>query len=139
MATVIEPLPNAMLTLRKGMTPLGHIETKDIGTPLDVVEHGRGPHGEQFKRYKAQLTNWVLTDYLRFDWFVGGELRKTAVLATLGPNGKLKSEPGGAVAVEHLLLAMMQPDVATVETAKELAKRMAGITQSLRGRNQRKL
>jgi len=120
------------LTLRKGKTPLGHIETKDIGTPLDEVERGRGPHGEQFKRYKAGLPNWILTDYLRFDWFVGGEFRKTAVLATLGPNGKLKSEPGGAVAVEHLLHAMMESDVATVETAKELARRMAGITHILR-------
>jgi predicted helicase len=120
------------LTLRKGKTPLGHIETKDIGTPLDEVERGRGPHGEQFKRYKAGLPNWILTDYLRFDWFVGGEFRKTAVLATLGPNGKLKAEPGGAVAVEHLLHAMMESDVATVETAKELARRMAGITHILR-------
>ena len=120
------------ITLRKGKTPLGHIETKDIGTSLDEVGRGRGPHGGQFKRYKAQLTNWILTDYLRFDWFVGGEFRKTAVLATLGPNGKLRAEPGGAVGVEHLLLAAMEPDVATVEKAKELARRMAGITQSLR-------
>ena len=120
------------LTLRKGMTPLGHIETKDVGTPLDEVEKGRGPHGGQFKRYKAGLPNWILTDYLRFDWFVGGEFRKGATLATLSADGKLKIEPGGGLAVEHLLLAMMEPDVATVESAKELARRMAGITHILR-------
>jgi predicted helicase len=120
------------LTLRKGKTPLGHIETKDVGTPLDEVEKGRGPHGGQFKRYKAGLPNWILTDYLRFDWFVGGEFRKGATLAKLSPDGKLKIEPGGGLAVEHLLLAMMEPDVATVESAKELARRMAGITHILR-------
>jgi predicted helicase len=120
------------LTLRKGKIPLGHIETKDIGTPLDEVERGKGPHGKQFKRYQAGLPNWILTDYLRFDWFVGGAFRKGATLATLDPGGKLKVNPGGALEVEHLLLAMMEPDVATVETAKELAKRMAGITHILR-------
>ena len=31
--------------------PLGHVETKDIGTNLDEMERGKGPHGEQFSRY----------------------------------------------------------------------------------------
>ncbi len=27
---------------------LGYVETKDIGTSLDEMEHGKGPNGEQF-------------------------------------------------------------------------------------------
>src|SRR3990170_2680557 len=43
--------------------PLGHVETKDIGTNLDEMEKGKGPHGEQFVRYRDGLPNWILTDY----------------------------------------------------------------------------
>ena len=121
------------LTLRSGPTPLAHVETKDIGTNLDEVEKGRGPHGEQFKRYKEGLPNWLLTDYLRFDWFVGGEFRKSVVLAILDRDGKLHLVSGGAEALNHLFGALIEADVHTVETARELAKRMAGITHLLRG------
>lgn len=121
------------LTLRSGPTPLAHIETKDIGTNLDEVEKGRGPHGEQFKRYKEGLPNWLLTDYLRFDWFVGGEFRKSVTLATLDRDGKLHPLPGGVDALNHLFGALTEADVHTVETARELARRMAGITHLLRG------
>jgi hypothetical protein len=73
--------------------PLGHIETKDIGTNLDETERGKGPHGEQFIRYRDGLPNWVLTDYLRFDWIVGGEKRLSTRIAELDSKGKLKPLP----------------------------------------------
>src|SRR5437667_3681576 len=63
--------------------PIGHVETKDIGVDLDEMEHGRGPYGEQFKRYRDALPNWILTDYLEFRWFVDGEKRLTARIAEL--------------------------------------------------------
>ena len=119
-------------SLRKGKVPLAHIETKDIGTNLLEVEKGKGPHGKQFLHYRNGLPNWILTDYLTFDWFVGGELRKSVTLAKMDHTGKLKPEQGGAELLEHLLTALVQPDIYTVETAKELAKRMAGTTHMLR-------
>ena len=76
--------------VRRGV-PIGHVETKDVGTNLDEMERGKGPHGEQFTRYRDGLPNWVLTDYLEFRWFVGGEKRLTSRLAELDPKGKLKS------------------------------------------------
>ena len=79
---------------RKGV-PLGHVETKDIGTNLDEMERGKGPHGEQFIRYRDGLPNWILTDYLEFRWFVGGEKRLTVRLAELDANGKLKPAARG--------------------------------------------
>jgi predicted helicase len=121
-------------SLRKGKVPVGHIETKDIGTNLDEVQRGKGPHGEQFKRYLAGLSNWVLTDYLEFRWYVAGDAkpRLTATLVTLDGKNKLKATPGGAEAVFCLLRGFLDQQAITVETAKELATRMAGITHLLR-------
>ena len=68
-------------------TPLGHIETKDIGTNLDEMQRGKGPHGEQFIRYRDGLPNWILTDDLRFDWIVGGEKRLSVRIAELDSRG----------------------------------------------------
>ena len=119
-------------SLRRGKTPLAHIETKDIGTDLSVVEKGKGPHGKQFLRYRNGLPNWILTDYLVFDWFVAGELRKRVSLARLDTSGKLKAESGGAEELDHLLHALVEDNVLTVESARELARRMAGITHLLR-------
>ncbi len=45
----------------RGETPLGYIEAKDVGAPLDREEKG-----EQIKRYLEGLGNLVLTDYLEF-------------------------------------------------------------------------
>jgi len=67
--------PDFQIT-RKGV-PVGHVKTKDIGTDLDQTERGKGPHGEQFIRYRDGLPNWILTDYLQFRWFVNGEKRLT--------------------------------------------------------------
>jgi predicted helicase len=122
-------------SLRKGTVPIGHIETKDIGTNLDEIQRGKGPHGEQFKRYLGGLSNWVLTDYLEFRWYVAGDVkpRLTATLATLEGNNKLKATPRGAEDVFCLLQGFLDQQSITIETAKELATRMAGITHLLRG------
>src|SRR5947208_14303463 len=68
--------------ITRGKTPLGHVETKDIGVNLDEIEKGKGPHGKQFVRYRDGLPNWILTDYLEFRWFVNGEKRLSARLAS---------------------------------------------------------
>lgn len=119
------------LSMRKGAVPIGHIETKDIGTNLDEVEKGRGPHGKQFVRYRDGLPNWILTDYLRFDWYVAGEFRKRATLATL-EDGKLKPVTGGEAELSHLLESFLHQPAVTIDNAPGLAKRMAGTTHLLR-------
>lgn len=119
------------LSMRKSGVPIGHIETKDIGTNLDEVEKGRGPHGKQFLRYRDGLPNWILTDYLRFDWYVAGEFRKRATLATLEA-GKLKPVSGGEAELDHLFDAFLSQPAVTIDKARDLAKRMAGTTHLLR-------
>src|ERR1035437_4592110 len=49
----------------RGRIPLGHVETKDVGTDLAEMEQGKGSSGGQFIRYSA-LPNWILTDFSNF-------------------------------------------------------------------------
>ncbi len=112
--------------------PIGHIETKDIGTNLDEIARGKGPHGEQFKRYCEGLPNWILTDYLEFRWFVGGEKRLTARIAELDPKGKVRLVSGGEENLAEVLDAFLNEPALTVGTAKDLAERMAGMARIIR-------
>jgi hypothetical protein len=122
--------PDFNITRHK--VPLGHVETKDIGISLDDMERGKGANGQQFKRYRDALPNWILTDYLEFRWFVGGEKRLTARLAELDGSGKVRALPEGEQRLALLLESFFTQPALTVGTAKELAERMAGMTRNLR-------
>jgi len=122
--------PDFNITRHK--VPLGHIETKDIGISLDDMERGKGANGEQFKRYRDALPNWILTDYLEFRWFVAGEKRLTVRLAEFDGSGKVRALPEGEQRLAVLLDSFFNVPALTVGTAKELAERMAGMTRNLR-------
>jgi len=115
---------------RKGV-PVGHVETKDVGVNLDEMERGKGPNGEQFKRYST-LPNWILTDYLEFRWYAAGQKRLTVRVANLDGKGRLKIRPDGDEKLEQLLTAFYHEPALTVGTAKELAQRTAGTTRIIR-------
>ncbi|MHB8091273.1 MAG: type ISP restriction/modification enzyme [Syntrophales bacterium] len=115
---------------RKGV-PVGHVETKDIGVNLDEMERGKGPNGEQFKRYST-LPNWILTDYLEFRWYAAGEKRLTVRVADFDGKGRIKAAPDGDEKLAQLLTAFYHEPALTVGTARELAQRMAGMTRIIR-------
>jgi predicted helicase len=115
---------------RKGV-PVGHVETKDVGVNLDEMERGKGPNGDQFKRYSA-LPNWILTDYLEFRWYAAGEKRLIVRVADFDGKGRLKIALDGDEKLEQLLTAFYDEPALTVGTAKELAQRMAGTTRIIR-------
>lgn len=94
--------------ITKGHTPLGYIEAKDIGKPLAEVEKS-----EQLKRYLESLGNLVLTDYLEFRWYVAGQHRLTARLASI-VNGKIKADKDGEQQVQELLQAFLTAKASTV-------------------------
>jgi hypothetical protein len=54
--------------LIKQQIPVGYIEAKDI-----VVDLSSKASKEQFERYRASLENLIITDYLDFRFFRGGE------------------------------------------------------------------
>lgn len=111
----------------KGQVPLGYIEAKDVDIPLLAIEKG-----EQMERYLGSLGNLILTDYLEFRWYVEGEHRFTARLATVGRNNKLRVDADGAEHVAELLLQFLRATVPTISKPKELAIRMAALTHLLR-------
>src|SRR6266568_1467024 len=117
--------PDYIITNKQ--TPLGYIETKDIGIPLDQVERTA-----QMKRYLGSLANLILSDYVEFRWYVSGQLRMTTRLAKVGANNKLIPETNGADQLADLLQGFMLTHVPTVSNPKELATRMAALAQLTR-------
>ena len=124
--------PDFIIT--QGQTPLGYVEAKDVGVSLEHEQKSA-----QLKRYRESLSNLILTDYLEFRWYVRGELRQTTRLASVGANGKLRVEPEGAAGVTGLLSAFLHTQVETVGSARELAERMAAISQLIRDTIERAL
>ena len=122
--------PDYILT--RGETPLGYVEAKDIGEPLDKIENS-----DQLKRYRESLGNLILTDYVEFRWYVGGQRRLSA---TLGAGGTkvggvqkpLLAAANGAAEVGKLLEAFFEAQVPTVGSPKELAERMAKLARRVR-------
>jgi predicted helicase len=114
------------IVLRRA-TPVGYVEAKDIDTSLDDAE--RSP---QLKRYRESLTNLILTDYLEFRWYVEGEERERARLATVTSEGKVKSTKAGIQEVSELLERFFAQEAPMLSTAKELAQRMASLARMIR-------
>ena len=67
--------------VRKGASIIGFVEAKDIGKDLKATL--KTP---QLKRYLEALPNLIVTNYLDFAWFVGGEKRMSISLGEV--NGK---------------------------------------------------
>ncbi|MCX5846141.1 MAG: N-6 DNA methylase [Deltaproteobacteria bacterium] len=117
--------PDFIIT--KGKTPIGYIETKDIGKPLDIIERD-----EQLMRYRKRLGNLILTDYLEFRWYVQGEHRLTARLAKVDLSGKIKAVKDSDQQIVDLLTEFLRNRMQMVSNPKELAVRMAALAQLIR-------
>lgn len=117
--------PDFVIT-KAGPVTVGYLETKDIGKSLDEAERSG-----QLKRYLLSLPNLILTDYLEFRWYVNGEKRRTALLATVGKSGKLTIAPTSAEAIA-LLTDFLAHTPTPIGTPRELAERMARLTHIIR-------
>jgi predicted helicase len=122
--------PDFIITKRN--IPLGYIETKKIGEPLDEWEKS-----DQLQRYRDGLPNLVLTDYLEFRWYVLGEHRLTASLVGAGfqparSKGKLNLDPEGEKQVVEYLTNFLTHEVPTIMSPKDLAQRMASLAKLIR-------
>ena len=110
-----------------GPVSLGYIEAKDVGKNLDEEERSG-----QLRRYRAALPNLILTDYLEFRWYVGGDVRLTERLARVSKGDKLTAEKDGAHAVSDLLTAFLSQQAEPISDPKMLALRMARLTHFIR-------
>ncbi len=111
----------------QGQLEIGHIEAKDIGVSLNKQEKSA-----QMLRYLNGLGNLILTDYLEFRWYVRGEHRLSASIATVDKKNKLKINPEGIQQTTQLFNQFFQTQTPQVTTPKELAKRMASLAQLIR-------
>lgn len=117
--------PDFIVTRKQ--TPLGYMETKDVGVSLDHVERT-----DQMKRYLGSLANLILTDYVEFRWYVAKEHRMTARLTKAGLKGKWIPDADGIEQVSKLFQGFLITQAPTVNNPKELATRMASIAQLIR-------
>jgi len=110
-----------------GPLTIGHIEAKDIGAPLALIEKS-----DQLKRYRKGLPNLILTDYLEFRWYVDDERRAVARLGSVDSKRNVVLEKGGLEAVEGLLRAFLDHKAQPISKPKELAERLARLTHLIR-------
>jgi hypothetical protein len=85
--------------VKRGDLAIGYIEGKDLGASLD-----QGEEDEQIRvRYRPTLDNLILTNYLEFRWYVGGQHRSTALRAEVvrhrmrGRRSSMKPAGGTAI------------------------------------------
>lgn len=116
--------PDFIIT--KGSLTIGYAETKDVDKSLDDAEKT-----DQIKRYLGSLSNFILTDYLEFRWFMDGKLRQKARMGATS-NGKIKHTQEGVLQVSELLESFLQHKAQSVGTPKELALRMARLAHLIR-------
>lgn len=111
----------------KKSSPIGYIETKGFGKSLDEIEKT-----EQIKRYLDGLTNFVLTNYIEFRWYVLGEHKLTVRLAKVDKDGKLKYSKDDINALKELFLHFIGTSVPVISNSKELAYRMAAFARLIK-------
>jgi predicted helicase len=117
--------PDFIVDLRG--VPIGFIECKDVGTPLDKEEKT-----EQLERYLGGFENLILTDYLEFRYYIGGERKMQVNLARIAGKEKLKPIQGADAQLATLFDTFLTAKAATITTPKDLAKRMANIAKVIR-------
>lgn len=113
--------------ISQGALEIGHLEAKDIGISLKSLEKKN-----QMQRYFNALANLILTNHLEFRWYVAGELRLVASIATLDRQKKIKPDADGMTQVDQLLRQFLLTKVVQVTTPKALAKKMAALALLIR-------
>jgi hypothetical protein len=113
--------------VRRAARTVGYMEAKDIGTDLDKAEDS-----EQLRRYRDRFPNLVLTDFLEFRWFVDGQRRASARLGRLSAPERVETVEAGAEAVLALLGDFVAREAPVIAQPRQLAERLARLTQELR-------
>lgn len=110
--------PDYIIT-RKNV-PVGYIEAKDIGKPLDSKEYK-----EQFDRYRTSLSNLIITDYLEFRLFHDGNFVSSISIGEVTDN-KIYVKSENLDPFRNLLKEFYTHVGQTIKSSSQLAKMMAG-------------
>jgi len=110
--------PDYILT-RKNI-PVGYIEAKDIGANLNSKDYK-----EQFDRYKASLSNLIITDYITFQLFREGVLTEEISIGEIIGN-KIKPQNNNFEPFERIIKDFCLQVGQTITSPVKLSKMMAG-------------
>lgn len=110
--------PDYIITKRN--IPVGYIEAKDIGKPLDSKDYK-----EQFDRYRASLNNLIITDYLEFRLFRDGVFVLSVTIGKTDGN-KIIALTDNFKAFTGLIKDFCTYTGQTIKSASKLSKMMAG-------------
>ncbi|GAB3242779.1 type ISP restriction/modification enzyme [Psychrobacter pacificensis] len=111
---------NPDFLISKKEIPIGFIEAKDVGKDLSSKLYK-----EQFDRYKAALDNLIITDYLRFEFYVNGERVHQVCVGELIA-GTVKTHDSEFKRLAELLRDFCVYVGQTIKSAQRLAVLMAG-------------
>jgi len=100
--------------------PVGYVEAKDIGKPLDSHEYK-----EQLDRYQRFLPNLIITDHLEFHLYRDGEFTSSVSIGQR-QNGQIRSKPETYESFKDLVRDFCKYPGMTISSAPKLAKMMAG-------------
>ncbi len=110
--------PDYILT-RKNI-PLGYIEAKDLGNPLD-----NKAYKEQFDRYRQSLPNLIITNYLTFQFYCDGEKVVETSIGEIKGN-KIILLPDNFKNFQDLITDFVAYAGQTITSSSKLANMMAG-------------
>jgi hypothetical protein len=123
--------PDYAVFRTRGGATIGWIETKDLGANLHEAEKS-----EQLKRYFAHLPNLILTNYLEVRWWVrrdrGVKLEGAGHLGQLAGSNIVSNADEQKAALDAIDRFLRQKP-APLNSARDLAVRLADFTQMIRG------
>ncbi len=117
---------------------VGYVEAKDVGHDLEQIERDsnrKNPstsNGQQLKRYRESLPNLLLTNYAEFRWYVDGEPRMSASIATSKSDDRLSRNPAEFSKFSQLLWEFLEKTPERIASPVDLARRMARLTHMIR-------
>ena len=111
-----------------GLVTSGYIEAKEPGASLKEIEATK-----QLIRYRGSIPNLILTDFLTFRWYIGGELRSEVRLGWLDAQGHFRGTTGKEWArVAETIRAFISHAPEPIADPQQLATHLARITHLIR-------
>lgn len=126
------------IVIRSNFDDVGWMECKNIGRSLDDIEQDSDREnpstrdGEQLKRYRSNLPNLILTNYLEFRWFVRGKRRGVSVKLGEIEDGKIATIRGATSAVSDMMRDFINQAPRRIGNPRDLAEAMASFTRQIR-------
>ena len=117
---------------------VGYVEAKDVGFDLEQIERDSRrvkpstSNGAQLQRYREALPNLLLTNYTEFRWYVDGEPRMSASIATSKSDDRLSRNPAEFSKFSQLLWEFLEKTPERIASPVDLARRMARLTHMIR-------